>query len=282
MKKLPQAELSPTDPRTECMISKSYTEYTTQNMKKAHVHQHYEILHTFPTGRDVWTKNNIYRLYPNYVAFFPPGQPHFTKTMKVGGKCENYVISFTEKFINQFTSAFHIDIEDMFSHTTRSYSAEQIIKIEGLMADLLAEGKKTNMYNTSENPMFIALFMNLIVTLSQGEKADNYVNDPETIDFILTYVKNNFTSPTLTLDFLSKLFASSKSNICHKIKDKTGTSLSNIVNNYRIKYACELLKRTNSPITKISGECGYTSITYFFEQFKLRCGCTPVEYRKQK
>lgn len=47
----------------------------------------------------------------------------------------------------------------------------------------------------------------------------------------------------------------------------------------RIEKACELLESTDSSITDIASECGYSDHSAFSRQFKAALHCTPQEYR---
>lgn len=58
-------------------------------------------------------------------------------------------------------------------------------------------------------------------------------------------------------------------------------SLTETVNKARLKYAANQLIMTNSPIKRITGECGYISINYFHRIFKKYFGVTPGEYRNK-
>lgn len=73
----------------------------------------------------------------------------------------------------------------------------------------------------------------------------------------------------LNPDYLSSVF-----------KDKSGQSLSSFITSERIKAAKKLLVSTDLPITEVSGQTGFTDISYFSKQFKLLCGMTPQQYRK--
>lgn len=41
----------------------------------------------------------------------------------------------------------------------------------------------------------------------------------------------------------------------------------------------QLLSHTNMSITKISENCGFSSLSYFGKVFRVLMGCTPGKYR---
>ena len=44
--------------------------------------------------------------------------------------------------------------------------------------------------------------------------------------------------------------------------------------------AAEKLLTTAETVTEVSENCGFSSVSYFSKAFRLKMGCTPLEYRK--
>ncbi len=63
-------------------------------------------------------------------------------------------------------------------------------------------------------------------------------------------------------------------------KRETGNTLSDYIKTERIQFATRLLRQTNLPISIISENVGYESVSYFSSVFHQLTGCTPREYRK--
>jgi len=57
-------------------------------------------------------------------------------------------------------------------------------------------------------------------------------------------------------------------------------TLTEFVNDIRIKYAADELILTSIPIKLIAYACGFESIAYFYKQFSQRYAQTPSDYRK--
>lgn len=64
-------------------------------------------------------------------------------------------------------------------------------------------------------------------------------------------------------------------------KRETNFTLSDYIRNERIAFAKRLLKQTNLPISIISENVGYDSLSYFSSVFRQIVGCSPREYRRQ-
>jgi len=62
-------------------------------------------------------------------------------------------------------------------------------------------------------------------------------------------------------------------------KDRTGISISNYLNNLRIKEATRLLIDSTMKIYEISDAIGYSDQNYFSAIFKRYTGVSPREYR---
>jgi len=64
-------------------------------------------------------------------------------------------------------------------------------------------------------------------------------------------------------------------------RKETGFTLSDFIKTERIHFATRLLRQTNLPISIISENVGYESLSYFSLVFRQAVGCTPREYRRR-
>lgn len=105
-------------------------------------------------------------------------------------------------------------------------------------------------------------------TDSNLEKAQQYISEN-----ISSNIGRNDVSECVGLnpEYLSRLF-----------KRHTGFSLSDYIKNERITTAQRLLDYTNLPISVISENVGYQTLSYFSTVFKNEIGMTPNEYRHRR
>ena len=68
--------------------------------------------------------------------------------------------------------------------------------------------------------------------------------------------------------------------LSHLFKSVTGITLIEFRNELRLTKAKQLLIRTNEPINKIAGECGFSNASYFTEVFARSEKIPPSEFRK--
>ena len=62
----------------------------------------------------------------------------------------------------------------------------------------------------------------------------------------------------------------------------TGLTPSEVINRFRMDYAAAQLCTTDKNITEIAGECGFSSLSYFFQRFRERFNISPRQYRLEQ
>ena len=97
---------------------------------------------------------------------------------------------------------------------------------------------------------------------------------------ITSYVREHLTEEINIDNMADELFIS-RSYLSSKFKKETGITLSQYIQEQRIKKAQELLKGSNKSILEISTILGFSSQGYFQNVFKKIVGMTPREYRMQ-
>lgn len=77
-----------------------------------------------------------------------------------------------------------------------------------------------------------------------------------------------------------KMFISQR-QLNRKVKMLTNVDTATYIREFRILFAKQMLKNTDSSITDIYVQCGFESPSYFSKIFKQSVGMTPTEYRKK-
>lgn len=96
----------------------------------------------------------------------------------------------------------------------------------------------------------------------------------------IDYINLNLTSD-LSLDSLASYVCLSPIHFHNCFKVATGKTLHEYVEERRIKKAVNMLTTTNSTLTEIAYECGFSSQSYFSFVFKRAMKLTPREYVKK-
>ena len=85
--------------------------------------------------------------------------------------------------------------------------------------------------------------------------------------------------PDISVNMLANELGLSRNYFGKLFKSKMGMSLSNYVNNLRIKRATELLRTTNMKVYEVALAVGYENQSYFSIAFKEIVGIPPSEFR---
>lgn len=96
---------------------------------------------------------------------------------------------------------------------------------------------------------------------------------------------DEYCQPEFTVATLAKLIDSNERYVSMVVNDHFGKSFTEVLNDYRIKKACERLTTNNAKyaqltIAAIGQSVGYKSQTTFFKQFRKCTGLTPSVYQK--
>ncbi|MCO7224589.1 AraC family transcriptional regulator [Pleionea sp. CnH1-48] len=111
---------------------------------------------------------------------------------------------------------------------------------------------------------------------------DNYQSLFTELDHLITTNKW-YCRPRLTLSELSELTGLQTRDISRAINLVTQQSFNQYINQYRIDFVCDLLKRSpEQPLTDVYTEAGFSSKASFNKVFKQSLGVTPTEYKSQK
>lgn len=102
---------------------------------------------------------------------------------------------------------------------------------------------------------------------------DSFVN--KAVEFI----KENLQQK-LTINGLCEKFYISKNSLYEAFRSNLGCTVTEYINEQRIRRAKELLKQSNDSVSVIGEKVGMANYTYFCKLFKKLSGVTPTEYRK--
>ena len=81
---------------------------------------------------------------------------------------------------------------------------------------------------------------------------------------------------------LSERFFVNNSYLSRSFKENIGINICTYINQTRVEHAKALLKDTNSPISAVALNVGYTDANYFVKVFRKFTGMTPSAYRNSQ
>lgn len=94
------------------------------------------------------------------------------------------------------------------------------------------------------------------------------------------YIQTHLTLK-LTVGELARITGYSETHLSKKFKQEMGLSITDYITEQKLEYAKELLHSNNCPVGEIAEYLGFTSQSYFANQFRKREGMTPGEYRSK-
>ena len=95
---------------------------------------------------------------------------------------------------------------------------------------------------------------------------------------MLEYIEKNYPK-TIRLKDISAISHMSVSRLSVLFKEKTGISFTSYLIDFRMKKACEFLKKTEKQIKEISAMVGFEDYAQFVKMFHKVTGMTPQAYR---
>lgn len=95
---------------------------------------------------------------------------------------------------------------------------------------------------------------------------------------IIKFITDNIESPISTKDIAKHVFLSEK-QVCRIIQEHKGVSTKDLILQYKLDKAKELLLQTDLSIKQIAERLGFTSEYYFHQFFKREEGYPPGVYR---
>lgn len=96
---------------------------------------------------------------------------------------------------------------------------------------------------------------------------------------VCEYIESNYQEK-IKIEEVAAAINVTETTLSRLMKKRTGRTLIEFVNDYRIGFATRWLTETNQTIAEIAFKCGFNNISNFNRIFKKSKGCTPGIYRE--
>ncbi|MBO0451904.1 AraC family transcriptional regulator [Candidatus Enterococcus murrayae] len=128
------------------------------------------------------------------------------------------------------------------------------------------------------NLLYCALMVEIshLPVISTNKKITT--NDP--LIQILKYINDNYTD--VSLKSLGQTFGYNKNYLSNLLKDKTGSSFQELIDQKRLSEAKRLMSETDESLSTIAMKIGYKSVPSIFKLFQKETGQTPNFFRHNK
>ncbi len=113
---------------------------------------------------------------------------------------------------------------------------------------------------------------------SEGFAASYVKTSDEKLQKIIAFIEKNYKQK-IYLNEIASMTNMQANAFCRYFKRKTNCSLFDFINKVRIGNACRLLLKGELSIQEICYQSGFNTTSNFINQFRLKTGKTPKEYR---
>jgi len=96
----------------------------------------------------------------------------------------------------------------------------------------------------------------------------------------LSYMAEHFAED-ISRDDVAHVAHLSPSHFSRLLKRQTGRSFTDLINQFRIQRAGELLRHGDKPIALVALEAGFRDQSYFTKVFRRHTGSTPKQFREK-
>jgi TolB-like protein/AraC-like DNA-binding protein len=111
--------------------------------------------------------------------------------------------------------------------------------------------------------------------------ADALLPESDFLIELTAVVEKNIANEQFGVSELAAEMNMSRSNLLRKVKKETKLSVSQLINQVRLKRAMELLRKTSLNVSEVSHQVGFNSTSYFIKCFREYYGYPPGEVGKR-
>ncbi len=134
-------------------------------------------------------------------------------------------------------------------------------------------------YRRTMPALVVLLLLRLSREQQQSEAVGRSVDDSIVFESLLhNYLDQHLA--TATLSAAAEQLTYTPAYLSRKVRRQTGITFSELLTDYRIRKASELLRTTDIPMDAVAKAIGYVDASHFIRKFKECMGITPGEYRK--
>jgi AraC-like DNA-binding protein len=103
--------------------------------------------------------------------------------------------------------------------------------------------------------------------------------DPRRADAVIDWMQRHLAAE-LRVEEAAKLAHVTPAAFSRWFRREVGKPFTQYLNDLRFGAACLALRQSGRPVAEVAAACGFTTMSHFNRQFRLRAGLTPREYRR--
>ena len=209
------------------------------------------------------------------------------RNLDVGGKEDFYAKSIVIQFKADFVGDTFLNLNEMTAIQQLFQKAQSGILIKGKTRDMVADKMTfTDALSPFKKLINLLEILHIIALSEETELIDTQFSSftPPTLDTelfqkIYAYIIENYKND-ISLEQIAAIAHLTPTAFCRYFKKMTRKTLVDVITEFRIKHARQLLTSTEKSVSDICFESGFGNISYFNKEFKKGIGYSPLNYRK--
>jgi len=244
-----------------------------------HRHSEIEINYCLKGHYDIIIGKNLYRVNEGEFVFISSMTPHEIP-LSPNSECQNLTMEIGPMLLSGYFEALAGKSPEnpVFNFKKKTRLNELVEETASLyqnpqeFSELMIRG---NIFN------ICAIIMKQIVSANTNSHTSKALRCVANIENALQLIHTRYND-NLTIEEVAKICGYSQSNFCMIFKNITGETFHSMLNNQRVKVACNLLKETNLSVESVAVQAGFADSKSFCRVFKNTTGVTPGAYRNGK
>jgi len=127
----------------------------------------------------------------------------------------------------------------------------------------------------------LAILFNVLEYVISEKPIPSIVANAEPVKRVISFLDNHYGEP-LTLDAIAAQSGLSRAQLCRTFRQLTGTTVWQCLLHLRIDHAKRMMSSSDTNISEIACECGFSDPAYFTKVFCRIEGITPKRWRADK
>lgn len=164
----------------------------------------------------------------------------------------------------------------------RIHAGEPVAKTDELFGDALQLLRSMRLLKQSDAIVITASVKELIAKDMLHKNVAHLLTlaspDQQFLMSLIDVLEKNFADNEFNADTYAQTLAMSKSQLYRKITSLTGYSPNELLNEYRLEKAKELLSKKKYNVSEVTFATGFSSPSYFTKCFKAKFGLLPLAY----
>ena len=247
-----------------------------------HWHNSIEIIFVLEGSVNVFIESGNYEVFERELEIINCDEAH-----RIYSNVENKVLIF--HLDPTFFEKYYDDMKNIYFYTNSSEEGAQQEEKYDILRNYLSilaceVIQKSENFDDQIDDVLVKLLFHLInsfhyLTYDEKDIKENQIQF-QRYHRIIKYIYNNYMNKITLQDIANQVYLSSY-YLCHQIKDITGTTFKELVNNVRVDESIKLLLDSDKTISDISLDVGFSHTRYYNKSFKDYYKCTPLQFRKK-